>query len=230
MQNNGAFKAAIFDMDGLMLDTEPIYKAASQQAAAELGFTISDALFTSVVGISNRDAEQVLLAEFGPLFPLENFRKRWPIVWDEHARTKGIALKPGLLALLDFLESYGLPKAVATSTPFSQAQFCLEKTNLRNRFSVLVSAAQIKNGKPAPDIYLAAAEALKIAPRDCIAFEDSNPGLFAATSAGMRTIMVPDLAAPSAQARARAWRIVSTLADATLIADLQACFTGNPRC
>src|SRR5580704_10702163 len=108
-------EAVIFDMDGLMLDTEPLYRAACQQAAAEFGYTLSDAVHCRLMGRNPEDAERVVLDEFGPGFPMDAFRDRCQIL--EAAFEGGpVPKKRGLDELLDFLDSRRVPKAVATST------------------------------------------------------------------------------------------------------------------
>ncbi|MES2355184.1 MAG: HAD family phosphatase [Pseudomonadota bacterium] len=190
-------QAAVFDMDGLMLDTERIALGVLEQVAVELGYPWREEIGLAMVGLSYRDSGPLIVQHLGPGYPpeplWEAFGERYLAVLD----SEPIPIKPGLLELLDWLEEQGLPKAVATSTRSERAHFKLEMAGILHRFQVVVCGDHVTRGKPAPDIYLAAAKGLGIAPAQCIALEDSNPGVCAALAAGMNVIMVPDLIAAS---------------------------------
>jgi HAD superfamily hydrolase (TIGR01509 family) len=204
----------VFDMDGLMLDTEVIYKTAWQAASAELGYVIDDALWTRFVGRPNADCERDLLARFGTAYPLDRFRGRWPALWKAEAAASGIQRKAGLLDLLAFLERRRVPIAVATSTEADDAAFCLDAAGLAERFAVIVTGDQVARGKPAPDIYLEAARRLEVDPEQCVALEDSEAGILAAHQAGMLPLLIPDGAPPSPVATSAAFRVLSSLSEA----------------
>lgn len=206
-------RAAVFDMDGLMVDTESIYQAAWRDAIQQLGYTISATALRATTGRRMADCYAILRSEVEETFPMPAFLDLWPRLWHDHVNTHGINQKPGLAALLDLLDAHQIPKAVATSSEQAEAIFTLEKAGLLQRFSIIVSGDQIVNGKPAPDIFLRAAERLKIAPDRCMAFEDSEAGVMAATSAGMVTIMVPEIE-PVAEVVRRAYRVYDSLHEA----------------
>jgi len=213
-------EAVVFDMDGLMLDTEPLYKVAWQQASAELGYDLDDASYMKLVGRPTADCEQELLAQFGERFPLGMFRPRWAQLW-RAAADEGIPTKPGLHELLAFVEERGLRAAVATSSEVEYATFSLQQAGLAHRFDVVVTGDQVARGKPAPDIYLEAARRLGVEPRCCIALEDSEAGIVAAAGAGMVALLVPDWTRPSAVAVQAAYRVCDSLREARdLIATL----------
>ena len=139
--------------------------------------------------------------------------RAWHVAYDAIVAREGIALKPGLLDLLEWLEAEGIPKAVATSTRRDRALAKLELTSLAPRFVALVGGDEVARGKPAPDIFLAAAQRLgEPAPR-CLVLEDSEPGVRAALAAGMTPIMVPDLHAPSADLAALTPLVLASLAE-----------------
>jgi HAD superfamily hydrolase (TIGR01509 family) len=206
--------ALVFDMDGLMLDTEPIYRASWQRTAAELGREITDQGYERYLGRRTEDAEVELAQVFGPTFPMDRFHERWPVVWHEIA-SRGLAVMPGVHALLDLAAARRLPLALATSTERRLAMRTLGYGGLDpDRFAVIVTGDEIAHGKPAPDIYLEAARRLGVPPSGCVALEDSDAGTVSASTAGMVAIMVPDMKPPSAAARAAAYAVVRSLDEA----------------
>jgi len=199
-----------------MLDTEPIYKVAWQAASIELGYAIDDALYARFVGRPNDDCERDLAERFGPEFPLERFRARWPSRWKAEAAARGIRRMDGLIELLDFLEAGAIPIAVATSTEAEDAAFTLRAGGLDGRFPVIVTGDEVAHGKPAPDIYLEAARRLETPPAHCVALEDSEAGILAANRAGMIPLLIPN-GAPSPVAAHAAFRVVRSLTDVPAI-------------
>ena len=145
---------------------------------------------------------------------MAEFRARWVEHWKGEVDRAGVSRKPGLDETLELLESMGVPKAVATSTEGGDALFTLRRAGLEDRFDGIVTGDQVAEGKPAPDIFLAAAESLGVPPERCIAFEDSDAGTVAARAAGMLTVMVPDMKPPSAEARESASRLLESLEQA----------------
>lgn len=207
-------KAVVFDMDGLMLDTEPLYKVAWQSGCREIGYDLTDETYTTLVGRPTPACEAVLLRTFGSGFPLDAFRHRWRLIWKDAVARDGIRHKPGLVPLLTFLRSRGLPIAVATSSEAHYTDVSLGGAGLSGAFQTVVTGDQIERGKPAPDIYLAAAAQLGVAPHHCVALEDSEAGAVAASAAGMVTLLVPDWVAPSPVARRAATQVFPSLVEA----------------
>jgi len=206
-------QAVIFDMDGLMLNTERIARLAWKRAAADWDRTLSDERFAAIAGLKADDANAVLQKAFGPDFPVEEARARRQQYYEAYIEEHGIDLKPGLLPLLRRIEVLGLPHAVASSTARPGIAHKLTIAGLMNRFDTWVGGDEIANGKPAPDIFLTAAERLGIAPRHCMVLEDSEPGIRAAHAAGMLPIMVPDVKQPSPEVEALAYAVLPSLAD-----------------
>jgi beta-phosphoglucomutase len=206
--------AIVFDMDGLMLDTEPLYKAAWQQASAELGFDLDDQAYSAMIGRPNEDCERELVKRFGPAFPMPQFGARWADLWRQAVQNQGIAAKAGLTGLLSFAEEEGLATAIATSSDADYTEFTLRSAGLAGRIRTIVTGDQVAHGKPSPDIYLEAARRLGRNPAECIALEDSDAGVLAASAAGMVTLCVPDLKPPSAAAARAASRVLASLDDA----------------
>lgn len=207
-------KAIVFDMDGLMLDTEPLYKVAWQAASADLGYVLDDAFYARLVGRPTRDCEQEVVRHFGSTFPLDRFRVRWPERWQAEVAANGIRQKPGLPQFLAFLDRQRLRVAVATSSEADYAAFSLRHAGLEGRFEVIVTGDQVARGKPAPDIYLEAARRLQVPAAACIALEDSEAGILAASRAGMRALLIPDWTHPSEAAVQAAFRVLDSLDEA----------------
>ncbi len=212
--------AVLLDMDGLMVDTEPLYKVAWQQAASDLGYDLNDTRYAMIVGRPIEDCERIVVEQFGPAFPLDQLRERRQTAWRREVDRVGVHPKPGLHELLAFAAQQRLRVAVATSTTAAGAAFTLGRAGLADRFEVIVTGDQITRGKPAPDIYLECARRLGVAPEQCVALEDSEAGIRSIASAGMVGILVPHWPASEA-ARAAAFRVVDTLHEAReLIASL----------
>jgi HAD superfamily hydrolase (TIGR01509 family) len=189
--------AVIFDMDGLMLDTEPIYKTAWQRAAIECGCSIPEELYVNLIGRTRVDGENILCAAFGPAFGLEAFRAACYRCEEAEFRARLPAKKRGLDELLDFLDSKKIPKAVATSTERKQALAQLGGLGLLDRFNAIATGDEVPNGKPAPDLFLLAARRLGMDPSVCLVLEDSEAGVMAASRSGMQVFLIPDLKPPS---------------------------------
>lgn len=208
------FSAVIFDMDGVLIDSEPIFRLAAQRAGAELGRVLTDQFYADLIGLPGPQIEAALRQTFGAEFEMDAFRVHFERNFREHVETFGIAQKPGVAMLLEELALRATPIAVATSTRSGAAELSLRSAGLIEHFAVIVTGDQVTAGKPAPDIFLRAAARLNIPPPHCIAIEDSEVGVRAAAGAGMHTIMVPDLKPPSAEIRALAHVVLPSMAAA----------------
>jgi HAD superfamily hydrolase (TIGR01509 family) len=222
-------RAVIFDMDGLMLDTEPLYRFAWKRASAECGYDLTEEIYKQLVGRSRKDGFEALVDAFGTEFPLRKFqdcvRKR------EASAFSGtpIAKKPGLDSLLTFLESRNIPKAVATSTERHRALPTLNSVGLLQRFETVVVGDEVARGKPFPDIFLLAAQRLGVDPAACLVLEDAESGVVAANHAGMQVYMVPDLVNPSIAVRRLAQGVFKSLADVARNLEIASLRTRNAR-
>jgi len=197
-QDLGPFKAVIFDMDGVLLDTEPLYMQAMDQACADLGYTMTREVHNATIGMPAEAGDRVFRMAYGDAFPLERFNAYSHKIMQALVAEKGVPVKPGVEELLFELNSRDIPVAVATSTSSPTAPDRLRAAGLFDKFTTVVTRNDVTNGKPHPEPFLTAASRLDIAPDHCIALEDSFNGIRSAHGAGMRAIMVPDLLQPDA--------------------------------
>lgn len=208
---SGAIEAVVFDMDGLLLDSETVNCRIGTQVAGEMGFTLTQALYQRTIGRTWPVAEAIYKEYFGVDFDTVYFRTQCAGREAACAQAGGIPLKPGAVALLDWLGGLGVPLALATSTARELAQAKLTGVGLAGYFPTAVFGDMVAHSKPAPDIYLAAAAALGVPPDRCAAFEDSHAGIRAAHGAGMTAVMVPDMVPPDAQVAPLAAAILPSL-------------------
>lgn len=187
--------AVIFDMDGLLFDTENLYRAALFAVAEEGGHAMTDDLFHSMIGSPWRTNRVLILDHFGADFPADALRDAAHDRMHE-LMVAGPYLKPGAIDLLDTLDDLGLPRAIATSSRHPEVQRNLTAHALTERFHHVVAFGDYAAGKPEPHPFLTAAERLGVAPADCLALEDSYPGVRSAQAAGTMAVMVPDLLHP----------------------------------
>ena len=188
--------AVIFDMDGLLLDTEPLAARAWNDAALALGVDFDDALALAMVGHNFADCAAMVRARYGAGYPVDALLDRWHAAYDTIVARDGVSVKPGVIELIDWLERHEISRAVATSTRRERACAKLVGAGLLARFRDVVGGDEVARGKPAPDIYVEAARRLGIRATECVALEDSAPGVRAALAARMAAIMVPDLHGP----------------------------------
>lgn len=184
--------AVVFDMDGLLLDTEALWQDALLAAAAEAGHIVHDEIYNGSIGVRRSQCGDLFLSHFGEGFLFEEFHGSWRRHFWLIAEGK-LALKPGVTELLDSLDQMALPRAIATSSSRATVERHLTSQGLTDRFDHIVCRGDYLNGKPAPDPFLKAAERLGVAPPSCLALEDSHVGVRSASAAGMMTVMVPDL-------------------------------------
>lgn len=212
--------AVIFDMDGLLLDSERIAFAIGRETSEHLGVAWSEEVALGMIGLNSRDGYRLLVESFGTDFPVEahqaEFGRRYEI-----AITEGrFPLKAGVIELFARLETLKIPMAVATSTRRSRALPKLAGVGLLPRLAGVVAGDEVAQGKPAPDIYLAAARLLGAEPAACLVLEDSNTGVRGGLAAGARVAMVPDLLPPAADVLAAGVPCFASLAEVAALLPL----------
>ena len=204
--------AVICDLDGLLFDSERRTRHAWQAAMRSLGHELDDAFYTTLIGRKIAISEAMVAERFS--VDARIFRDAWRGEHHHLVASGPVPPRPGALALIAWLEQRQIPRAIATSSIRADAERTLG--SMATSFPIVVTGDQVTRGKPDPEIYLAAATALGIAPDQCAALEDSEPGIAAAHAAGMRAMMVPDLKQPSAETRAIAHGIYPSLVEARL--------------
>lgn len=206
-------KAVIFDMDGLILDTEKLLVKYWCQAANEAGFPMKLEHALNIRSLARKFAIPYLQGIFGESFDYVSIRSRRMELMSQHIAEHGLETKKGITQLLNFLDERNIPAAIATATDIRRTEEYLGKVGLLGRFSRIVCAAMVESGKPKPDIYLYAAQQLGLAPGECMALEDSPNGVRSASSAGCVTVMVPDLTQPDDELLGLIFAKADSLAD-----------------
>jgi HAD superfamily hydrolase (TIGR01509 family) len=189
--------AVVFDMDGLMFDTERLACKMWKKAAAEKGYTIPDSIFFEIIGSNVIETERIFKKRYGRDFPYHAIRTTRLYYTDLCLEKDGIPVKDGLVPLLSLLKKKGIKRAVATSTEKARAANVISRAGFLQEFDCIIGGDDVVKSKPEPDIFLEAAKQLWVDPAGCIVLEDSEKGVHAALSAGMFPVMVPDLKPPS---------------------------------
>lgn len=205
-------QAIVFDMDGLLFDTEALYRDAMLATAQAFGRAMPLSLYLATIGLSGEATRHSLGAHFGPDFDLDRFWQQAAARFDTLATTE-LRLKRGVLELLVTLEELDLPFAIATSSGHRDVERNLSHHGLLERFPIIIAHGDYQWGKPHPEPFLAAARRLDIAPQDCLALEDSHNGVRSASAAGMMTVMVPDLLAATPEIRDLCLGVADSLGD-----------------
>lgn len=204
-------KAVIFDMDGLLLDTEKLLIRFWIQAANEAGFPMTLEHALSIRSLHRSFAIPYLQGLFGEEFDYAKIRSRRMELMNEYLSNSPLELKSGAKELLAFLNEQGIPAAVATATDHERTRDYLTRAGIFDSFKEIVCATMVERGKPEPDIYIYAAKQLGLPPEECIALEDSPNGVKSAAAAGCKTIMIPDLTEPDEELRSLTFAVEKSL-------------------
>jgi len=203
-------KAVVFDMDGLLINTEVLWRDGMIGAAKAIGLDLPMDAFKRIIGTPAARTREILHEEFGDDFDVDAYLDDAARRFHEDVDLENL-LKAGVIELLDHLDQAGLPRAIATSSPHEAVEAHLTPSGVLTRFDAVIARGDYEQGKPAPDPFLNAAKALGVAPEDCLALEDSHAGVRAAHAAGMMTVMVPDLLDPTEEMREKCVHIAESL-------------------
>ena len=190
-------KGAVFDMDGLMFDSERLVYEIWQKTMDSLGFDYNIDIYKNTIGWRADQTEKFYNSIYGEKFNFKETREKCRNTFMQRVTSEGVPIKKGLFELLDFLKSRNIKTAVATSTSKLTAGKVLKMAKAYDYFDDFVFGDDVKSSKPDPEIYLTAAKRLSLAPAECIALEDSFNGIKSAHLAGMTTVMVPDYLSPT---------------------------------
>lgn len=189
-------KAVIFDMDGILIDTEKYLYKYWKQATQEAGFTLTHEQLLSFRSLAMEFAEPKFRGWFGEKFDYAAIRERRKELMNAHLEKNGVEKKPGVETLLQWLTENGYKKAVATASDMERTRKYLTEIGIFRKFDQVVCAPDMPHGKPAPDVYLHACAQIGEKPEHCVALEDSDNGALSAYRAGCKVIMVKDLSDP----------------------------------
>ncbi len=184
-------KAVVFDLDGLMLNTEDVFELAGQELLARRGKQMTDLIRRRMIGRRPLEAFKALTELTGITEPVSDLIDETREIFSGFAE-QHLDCMPGLFDLLDLIEAHQLPRAVATSSPRQYMETLLSRFDLLKRFQVTLTAEDVTHGKPHPEIYLTAAERLNIASSSILVLEDSEAGTRAAAAAGAFVVAVPN--------------------------------------
>lgn len=184
--------AVIFDMDGLLIDTEKHHLKCWRGAAKEMGYEMSLETSLELRSLAAEFAKTLLKEKYGQDFDYEKLHQIKRKLFKERMEIHPVEIKKGAKELLSWLEKQGYKRVVATASSLESAEQNLAKAGIREYFDYVISAHNVVHGKPMPDVYLEACRRIEERPEDCIALEDSPNGAWAAVRAGCQTIMVPD--------------------------------------
>lgn len=206
-------EAVVFDMDGLMFDTEKLWLDAVQKTNEVYGYNVPLDLIIECIGRRNDLIDAKLKAELGNDFDPIEFRRLNKIFMDEDVKTNGLRIKKGLNELLTFLKSKNIKIAIASSSRFEKIHQRFDQAHLDiSIFDYVIGGDMITEPKPSPQIYLKSCEMLGVKPQKEIALEDSDLGIKSAVNAGMKAILIPDLKTPSEETLKIVYKKVADLA------------------
>ena len=184
--------AVIFDLDGLILDTEKLYQRFWREAAGECGFSMTRETALALRSLDKTLARKLLCDTFGSSFDYELVKQTRIRLMSAYVNEHGISAKKGVRELCEYLRKKGIKTAIATATNYPRTDDYLTRAGVRDCFETIVCACDLPHGKPYPDVYLYACEKLSVESKNCIALEDSPNGVKSAHSAGLQVICVPD--------------------------------------
>lgn len=211
LRKRTAIKGVLFDMDGIVLDTEKLYTRFWREAAQSLGYPMTYEMGLGMRSLSKEAGERQLKTYLGEDVDYNDVRNKRIEMMSAYIEEYGVEIKPGIFELLTFLKQRGIKTSIATSSPLDRTKKYLTQVGLVDSFDELVSGHMVEHGKPEPDIYLYAASKLGFAPEDCLVLEDSPTGILAANRAGCIPVMIPDQDEPDVEVLKLVYAVVENL-------------------
>lgn len=204
-------EGVIFDMDGTLFDTERLSFGFWKKAFKKYGYVMNKEIYVSLMGRKRKDSRQILLKKYGEDLPIDKIYEEKDNEMLKYIYENGVPVKIGVYELLEFLSRQRYKVALATSTSRTRALDLLENAGIKDKFCVIVCGDDVINSKPAPEIFLTAAEKLEADPKRCIVLEDSPVGIEAAYNGGMMGINIPDLKEPDEKIKKYSYKICRSL-------------------
>ncbi|WP_280267363.1 HAD family hydrolase [Nocardia wallacei] len=211
MSTERPVRAVVFDMDGLLLDSERLAIESLISSGEQLGYDLPLEFCRGMIGQPADRCRELAVAAYGSGFPVDDFFATHEATLSRFVDDGRLTVKPGVAELLDELDSQAIPRAIATSSGRERTDHHLRVAGIAGRFDTVVTRQDVRRGKPYPEPYLTAVAALGAEPEHTLALEDSPNGLRAAHAAGLRCLLIPDLVAPTAETRALAHRVYPDL-------------------
>ena len=206
-------RGVLFDVDGVILDTECLYSRFWMEACHYFGFPMTKEQSLQMRSLNKTAGQEKFHALFGPTADYATIRLKRIELMDAFVEQEGVAAKPGIYELLDALEKKGIPCAITSSSPYERLERYLTPLNLFHRFQKVITGYDVPKGKPEPDIYLRGAAELGLGPERCLALEDSPAGILSAYRAGCLPVLIPDQDTPGDDTLSRLYAKADTLAD-----------------
>jgi HAD superfamily hydrolase (TIGR01509 family) len=227
--NAAPVQGVLFDLDGVILDSEKLYARFWAEACAFFGYQMTYQQALGACSLSKADMQHYLTGLFGPGIVYEDVYNKRVELMDAYTREHAIDAKPGVGALLDYLQERQIPYAITTSSPHDRVQCYLERLDLYRRFPYVCTTRETAKGKPEPDIYLLGAKTISVPPENCLALEDSHTGLLSAYRAGCMASVVPDLEEPGENILSIAYARFDSLLDVIPLLEEKAGKSGSVR-
>lgn len=204
-------RLVIFDMDGLLFDTErPSFKAM-KKIMENHGYPYSLEMYKKIIGLSGQRCEEILKKDYGSDFSFKSISADYDVEFRKIVNDEGISIKQGAAKLLDTLDERKIKRCIASSSSRETIQYYLSLSGLADRFDFYVSGEEVKHGKPHPDIFLEACKRAKVTPESSLILEDSLNGLRAAVGAKINCVIIPDLIEPNEEMKKFVYKIVPNL-------------------
>ena len=207
------FKAVLFDMDGLMLDTEPITIKSKVEEGKKIGLPITEEMVKHTIGMSQRFVDEYFKSFFGEKYNHSYFKNKRREYLFDFMEQNGLPLKKGLIELLEYLKENNIKVAIVTSSTKEIIEQYKKYGNVFSYFPIIVTGDEVKEGKPSPDVYLHAASKVGVDPKYCLVLEDSKNGVISGSKAGMTVCMIPDLIIPDDEVKSFNPTILNSLLD-----------------